>query len=439
MQTICFFRILFLLGLISELLPAQNPVHEFEIADDIRAQLIIKKGDLSVVIFPDEKKQIILKNAEKNPEILFEDINGDGFTDIFLNFQWKYGHKKGRIFLFHPDISSFKEFEINNTCLLDTEFIGPKTLRIRQSIFPSCTDNWKTFSFNQDFEVSLTMSVETLRIPGADLDLSKKIQYGQGNESEDLFLIQYGQAIEDLYAYVFAEKTELYEKPEFNANSLGYLIKDDEFLILDFTSDNWLKIRFYNENLNKYIEGWINATELILNKYGLEFGGDHQEENINLSLLYPYYEEKSMFVFTIGMTNNSSSSFSIASGRICILLENPAGRRYLYDLYGTHSEMLPPKSLKETYGKSPEGKWYSPSILLDDNTVEWDDEFKKFLIYHGINEEEVTYLQFIPDTIPAGTYKMYAVFYKPFSYEPAIVSNPQQIEIPFPKLPPSNN
>src|SRR5690606_860920 len=385
MRTICFLMLFLFLGLFSGLLPAQEWREKFEISEGIYAQLILENKKLSVML-PGEKRQIILRNLETEPEIVFKDINGDGFTDFLLNFPWKYGHRFGKIFLFNQKIAKFKEFKIKNEKLIDTELIEPQSISIRSSIFPSGTMNRKIFKFQNDAEVSLVIEEKSLQIPETELTLNKKIYYNQQENLKDSVVLQYGDEVEELYAYVFAEKTELFEKPEFGAVSKGYLIRDDQFLILDFNDNNWLKIRFHNENLNRDIEGWVNATELILNKYNLEFKGENQDGQINLSLLYPYYEEKSMFVFSIGLTNNSPRSFSIDHGHIFILLENPDGQRYLYNLYGVHSETLPPKKMNDTYGNNKEGKWYAPSNLLDDNTVVWEKDLQNFLIYHTENE-----------------------------------------------------
>lgn len=439
-----FSSLLFSLLLLAAPLLAQKAIsiQEFEISEGKPAELIIEKAAVKVVYLSSGSRQTLVDNFEEISQVAIRDINGDGFSDIMLNFTWKYGHTIGEIFLYHPDQEAFKALLIEaKTPLLDAELTKEGAIRIYQHAVSSYASGWEDYLFFEPFKVFKSGVTAECSMPGLGMALSKFEQYSPDGKLESRTLFQNGAEVENLYAYIEAEKTELYAEPSFSAARKGYLIKDDEVSILDFTTTNWLKIRFYNTVLKKNIEGWINTAEMLLSKHDLLYRPETKAEDVSLNLLYPYYPyskthprygKDSMFVFSIGINNHSQSNFSIGGGRVFLLLQDQEGRRYLYDLYGTHSETLPPKSLKDTYGQSEEGGWYVPSILLDDNAVEWDDTLQKYLIFHSDGTQE-TYPEFVPATLPAGAYTLHAIFYKPYGNAPPLVSNPQEIILPLPR------
>lgn len=242
---------------------------------------------------------------------------------------------------------------------------------------------------------------------------------------------------EELFHDVQVDKLELYERPCFGSKSKGYIVLDDDFQIVDTYGNAWLNI-VYNSNHVGKIKAWINAAEMLIDKYKLEWKNEPQDGRVNLKFLYPYYDDGKTFGVGLGLANNSKYSYSYSSNaRIYILLENTKGRRFLYDLYDLPAAKLEPKTLKETYGQDKHGNWYVPSSMLDDNFVEWDEEKQQYVIFHSAGEPlGARYPRFLPDGIPDGKYKMYAVLYDWTSgnFQP-LLSNPQEVVLPLPKNP----
>lgn len=230
---------------------------------------------------------------------------------------------------------------------------------------------------------------------------------------------------------VNVSKLDLYTEPQVNAFSSMYLITDDVFTVLDVQGNDWLQIQYDSPRVGKIVR-WVRFTDLEVDKHA---STKDSLQGLSLTLLYPYYDaDSSVFIFSVGLNNQGKNSFETKDGMVYLLFTDEAGRKIPSFLYRTGLELnLGPKTQEETFNQDADGtSWYQPSVLLDDNYVEWDEEAGRYVIFHGRADGQIEYIPFFPPLTP-GKYKMQAIFTDFYALSHPVFSNEQEINYPIVK------
>jgi len=358
------------------------------------------------------------------------DLNNDGHMDLVLNSE-EYQSNHALIFLFDPGSLSYRELsyphhEFSNL-IIDDKVPG---------VFYSYINGqeWLKFTFKNQWEMYCSAASRVLNDEDLSIYLYQTRVYNLDGTIKSTKL----EAFEDgniPLIEVRVPRLRLYEQPKIGSASDTYLEKDAEFQITALEGKEWLRINY--KNTDGAAEHFVNVSELKVDISAL----NHVEakEGLHMVMINPQNEGDEHFYFSISLNNYGDKVFESHNGKIYLLLEDEQRSKSLYPLYRTESLKLPLQKQKDTYTSDGRGTSFKPGAVLDDNAVQWDAEKAQFVIYHNDNEQEdeagdYPYLPFFPEGLPAGKYKMSAVFIDRELSMPPIVSNPQELRFPLTKI-----
>ncbi|EDM34224.1 hypothetical protein PBAL39_17354 [Pedobacter sp. BAL39] len=358
------------------------------------------------------------------------DIDNDGHMDLVLNSE-EHRSNHALIFLFDLESLSYKELsypyhEFSNL-IIDDKVPG---------VFYSYINGqeWLKFTFKNQWEIYCSAESRVLNDDELSIYLYQTRMYHLDGSIKSTKLEAFEEGNVPLLQ-VQVPRLRLYEQPKFRPAPAAYLEKGSKFQITALEGKEWLRIRYKNNNGEA--EHFVNVSELKVDISGLT----HVEakEGLNMVMINPQNKGDEHFYFSIAMNNYSDKVFESYNGKIYLLLEDEQGSKLLYLLYRTESLKLQPQKQKNTYRSDGHETSFKPGAVLDDNAVQWDAEKAQFVIYHNDNEEEeevsdYPYLPFFPEGLPAGKYKMSAVFIDGELSMPPVVSNPQELKFPLTKI-----
>lgn len=367
-------------------------------------------------------------------EILMHDINADGYGDlIFVSVELPY-HYLSRIFLYQAATGWFNELKHADLSFHTIQFPAGKKNAFSSSKYPDGADDEPyrhVFSIVNNDTLVLMESESRIVVGKAwPLEMRKVNVYDQDGSVQARAFYD-PESDTPLRLPVGVSKLDLYTEPHIHAFSSMYLVKDDEFDVLDVQGDDWLQISYDSRRAGKIVR-WVRYTDLEVDKYA---ASKDTAQGLSLTLLYPYHDtDPSFFSFSIGLDNQGSSLFESKNGVIFLLFTDEEGHKIPSFLYRLDLELkLRPKTREETFNQDADGtRWYQPGAFLDDNYVEWDEETGRYVLFHGSGDGYIEYVPFFPALNP-GKYRMQAVFADPYALDDPVFSNEQEINYPIVK------
>jgi len=408
-------------------LSAQSRFPTLEVNQTI--QVTVDQTKKGIVAKLNNDKIVFLKKWNRTLSF-FEtyDINNDGYKDLILNSE-EQEKNYALIFLFEPKSLTYRELKYPGHEFSNLIF----TKQVPATITSYVNEQeWLQFGFNKHSELYCCGESNVLTDHQLSLSLYQTRMYNIGGSLKSLKLACIeGENIPLLEVRV--DRLRIYNEPSYHAGTHNYLQKGAVLEITAFEGKEWLKIK--SKDTKEFIEKWINVSEFKIDIDKLRYVED--KNGLNLVMIDPQNKSGNFF-FSIALNNYSNKRFESYCGKIYILLENEGGHRFLYPLYDTGDLKLPPQNQKDTYSNKTGEKWFKPGMVIDDNAVQWDVKKNQFVIFHDKSEDDdvdaYPYVPFFPNHLPAGKYKISAVFMDTESHQTPLVSNIQELKFPLKKV-----
>ncbi len=406
--------------------------HSVAINDKLTAIVKLDNGMMAIDV-PSSKqgKQQIDLGQELLPASLdTADYNGDGYMDFSLAY---YGaaYSYQRIFIFMPANEQFREVKVPERYngLLDGQmaFRNPYFYTEERVLFSQPSQlggqeyrrlGWRFTAEGDAYLTESLIPIErdypwTAMVPITAIRTSYD-QKGDTLHSGAVFLFSLTDEIEPVRLPVEQARLWLYNAPG-EAKASMYLVKGDEFEVLDYVKGGWLKIRYFNStygNIDKYVSVLDVSSprmdfyrEVFSENHGLELAiGDlgNNPDSVYAALLY------------MGISNTGNYSKQFASDGLYLLFR----KKESLDSYKVWTI-----STNRTSFPIPE---ITKKELWLDNFVVWKEN--RYLVDGVIDGGS-----FFPNDLEPGDYE-YRIILVDSRYDLALISNAASLKAPLPKV-----
>ncbi len=435
------FMILLVLSVAFSLESMSQGQHTIAIDDRQQASIVFTDESMEITILSagqTHRQHVDLVDLHTLIDVTATDYNGDGYADFSLQFSGRQNHTPHhwRIFLFQPGTMRFQEARIPEKYrnrgvpmgFWNPYFFEEERILFSRADYLAVLQDKRKRYHQQGWKFTIQGPVylaESLRPVERDDPWTTLLpltavhtifgEAGDTTRSGVVFMFSPTDDMEPVVLPVEQERLYLHDAPQAGKRSAMYLIRGDEYEVLDYLKGGWLKIRYVNPshgNIDKY----ITVMEASSNR--LDFYREVVRENEGLEL-------------TIGELGTVADS--VYAALLYMGAKNAGSYAKQFDAVGTYL-LYRPKNSDDPYRvwQVSDRRDTFPLPELGEVSM-WADNFVVWEQDGYVLDGTISGGLFLPTDMETGDYE-YRIVMASDSYDLALISNAATLSLPLPKV-----